>query len=90
MLEQCADPGSLQGLSWLMCYLTSGKHILFYLSFGTVLLLLAITAPIALLFGLFVPTTVRIRIPTPRERGCARRRQRPNVPPGRHTREGTR
>ncbi|MFC3530275.1 ABC transporter permease [Paracoccus mangrovi] len=51
MLEQCADPGSLQGLSWLMCYLTSGKHILFYLSFGTVLLLLAITAPIALLFG---------------------------------------
>ncbi|WP_374427479.1 ABC transporter permease [Paracoccus sp. (in: a-proteobacteria)] len=51
MLEQCADPGSLQGLSWLMCYLTSGKHILFYLSFGTVLLLLTITAPIALLFG---------------------------------------
>ena len=34
-----------------MCYLTSGKHMLFYASFGTVLLLLAITAPIALLFG---------------------------------------
>ena len=51
MLEQCADPGSLQGLSWLVCYLTSGKHILFYMSFGTVLMLLAITAPIALIFG---------------------------------------
>lgn len=34
-----------------MCYLTSGKHLLFYASFGTVLLLLAITAPLALLFG---------------------------------------
>lgn len=35
----------------MMCYLTSGKHMLFYASFGTVLALLAITAPIALLFG---------------------------------------
>lgn len=34
-----------------MCYLTSGKHMLFYASFGTVLALLAITAPVALLFG---------------------------------------
>lgn len=51
MFSQCADPASLQGLSWLMCYLTTGKHMLFYASFGTVLLLLAVTAPIALLFG---------------------------------------
>ncbi len=51
MLAQCAEPGSLQGLSWLMCYLTSGKHMLFYGSFLTVLALLAITAPVALLFG---------------------------------------
>lgn len=51
MLASCADPKSLEGLAWLMCYLTSGKHLLFYLSFGTVLLLLAITAPVALLFG---------------------------------------
>ena len=42
MLASCADPKSLEGLAWLMCYLTSGKHLLFYLSFGTVLLLLAI------------------------------------------------
>lgn len=51
MLASCADPAQLQGLSWLMCYLTSGKHMLFYASFGTVLLVLAVTAPVALLFG---------------------------------------
>ncbi|MFT4012913.1 MAG: ABC transporter permease subunit [Paracoccus sp. (in: a-proteobacteria)] len=51
MLASCADPKSLEGLSWLLCYLTSGKHMLFYMSFGTVLALLAITAPVALLFG---------------------------------------
>ena len=43
MFAQCADPKALEGLSWLMCYLTSGKHLLFYASFGTVLLLLAVT-----------------------------------------------
>ena len=51
MFASCADPAQLQGLSWLMCYLTSGKHMLFYASFGTVLLVLAVTAPVALLFG---------------------------------------
>lgn len=51
MFAQCADPSALEGVAWLMCYLTSGKHMMFYASFGTVLLLLALTAPIALLFG---------------------------------------
>ena len=51
MFDQCADPKTLEGLAWLLCYLSSGKHILFYLSFITVLVLLAITAPIALLCG---------------------------------------
>lgn len=51
MFASCADPASLEGLSWLLCYLTTGKHLLFYVSFGTVLALLAITAPIALAFG---------------------------------------
>ncbi len=51
MFEYCADPKSLEGLTWLSCYLTSGTHMRFYASFGTVLLLLAVTAPIALLFG---------------------------------------
>ncbi len=46
-----SDPSVLDGLAWLSCYLTTGTHMLFYASFGVVLLLLAITAPIALLFG---------------------------------------
>lgn len=53
MFASCSDPQGLEGLSWLACYLTSGKHMLFYSSFGTVLLLLAVTAPISLLFGFF-------------------------------------
>lgn len=38
-------------MHWLACYLTTGKHMAFYASFGTVLVLLAVTAPAALLFG---------------------------------------
>ena len=51
MFEFCVEPSQLQGLTWLSCYLTTGKHMAFYTSFGTVLLLLALTAPTALLFG---------------------------------------
>ncbi|HRK43195.1 MAG TPA: ABC transporter permease subunit [Gemmobacter sp.] len=51
MFSFCADPKSLEGFSWLVCYLTSGKHIDFYWSFLTVLILLAVTAPSALAFG---------------------------------------
>jgi polar amino acid transport system permease protein len=51
MISACADPSALNGLAWLGCYLTTGKHIDFYWSFLTVLILLAITAPIALAFG---------------------------------------
>ena len=51
MFSFCSDPSVLNGLAWLSCYLTTGTHMLFYASFGVVLLLLAITAPIALLFG---------------------------------------
>ncbi|NJM83247.1 MAG: ABC transporter permease subunit [Tabrizicola sp.] len=51
MFASCADPKSLEGLTWLLCYLTSGKHLDFYWSFLTVLLLLAITAPVALAMG---------------------------------------
>jgi polar amino acid transport system permease protein len=36
---------------WMACYLTTGKHMGFYFSFATVILLLAITAPTALAFG---------------------------------------
>ncbi|OAN74420.1 ABC transporter permease [Sulfitobacter sp. EhC04] len=51
MFEACADPSTLEGLGWLACFLTTGKHLAFYGAFGTVLLLLAITAPTALAFG---------------------------------------
>ncbi len=51
MFASCNDPASLEGLTWLLCYLTTGKHVLFYWSFGVVLLLLAITAPVAMTFG---------------------------------------
>ncbi len=51
MFTSCADPGSLEGLAWLVCYLTTGKHMAFYGSFGTVLLLIALAAPSALAFG---------------------------------------
>lgn len=51
MFEYCADPSSIEGLLWLSCFLTTGKQFAFYSSFGTVLTLLAITAPVALSFG---------------------------------------
>lgn len=35
----------------MSCYLTTGKHMNMYWAFGTVLLLLAITAPVSLAFG---------------------------------------
>lgn len=62
MFSSCADPSLLQGLPWLSCYLTSGTHLLFYASFGTVLLLLAVTAPIALAFGFGGAMACRSRI----------------------------
>ena len=51
MFASCTDPKTLEGLNWLVCYLTTGKHMLFYASFGTVLLLLVVTAPVAMIFG---------------------------------------
>ncbi|WP_347313590.1 ABC transporter permease [Defluviimonas sp. SAOS-178_SWC] len=51
MFASCADPDAIEGLTWLLCYLTTGKHLLFYTSFGVVLLLMLITAPAALAFG---------------------------------------
>lgn len=62
MFSYCADPDTLSGLKWLSCYLTTGKHLSFYVSFGVVLLLLAITAPAALLFGFGGAAAARSRI----------------------------
>ena len=62
MFASCADPSALDGLAWFACYLTSGKHLAFYASFGTVLILLAVTAPIALVFGFGGAVAARSRI----------------------------
>ncbi|PIE11421.1 MAG: ABC transporter permease [Rhodobacterales bacterium] len=58
----CADPETLSGLNWLLCYLGTGKHLAFYKAFGTVLLLLAVTAPAALAFGFGGAMLARARI----------------------------
>ena len=62
MFNACADPRSIEGLTWAFCYLTSGKHLDFYWSFVTVLVLLAITAPTALAMGFLGATAARSHI----------------------------
>ena len=52
MFQFCTDPATLGDAAWMACYLTTAKHMSFYLSFVTVLVLLAVTAPVALAFGL--------------------------------------
>lgn len=65
MFAFCADPKTLEGFAWFACYLTTGKHLLFYSSIGTVLLLLAITAPVALAMGFAGAVAARSRfLPT--------------------------
>ena len=61
MFSYCADPDTLSGLTWLSCYLTTGKHMSIYVSVFTVLLLLAITAPTALAFGFAGAMSARSR-----------------------------
>ncbi|WP_200811285.1 ABC transporter permease [Pseudooctadecabacter jejudonensis] len=62
MFSYCTDPSALEGLTWLSCYLTTGKHMGFYWSFLTVLSLLAITAPLSLSFGFGGAVAARSRI----------------------------
>lgn len=62
MFQFCADPAALDRLAWLSCLLTSGTHLRFYASFGIVLLLLAVTAPLALGFGFAAAMAARSRI----------------------------
>ncbi|TMM50846.1 ABC transporter permease [Sulfitobacter sabulilitoris] len=51
MFSFCTDPDTLDQARWLACYLTTGVHLSFYMSFLKVLGLLAVTAPVALGFG---------------------------------------
>jgi len=62
MFPFCEDPSALEGLAWMACYLTTGKHFAFYGSIGTVLLLLAVTAPVALAFGFLGAMAARSHI----------------------------
>ena len=62
MFAFCTDPDALSRLPWLACYLTTGVHLRFYASFGTVLLLLAVTAPAALAFGFAGAAASRSRV----------------------------
>ena len=63
MFSFCTDPSTLETFQWFACYLTTGKHMLFYLSFLTVFALLAITAPAALAFGFGGAMAARSHIP---------------------------
>ncbi|MGB0658780.1 MAG: ABC transporter permease [Mangrovicoccus sp.] len=63
MFSFCTDPASLADTAWLACYLTTAKHMSFYGSFGTVLFLLAVTAPVALAFGFAGAAASRSLIP---------------------------
>ena len=62
MFSFCTDPSVLSTPAWFACYFTTGKLMLFYASFGTVLLLLAITAPVALGMGFLGAMGARSRI----------------------------
>ena len=62
MFSFCADPTAIEGLTWLSCYLTTGKHMAFYLSFLVVLVLLALAAPAAMLFGFAGALACRSRL----------------------------
>jgi polar amino acid transport system permease protein len=62
MFSYCSDPSTLGNLQWFGCFLTTGKHMGLYYAFGTVLALLAVTAPMALLFGFFGATAARSRV----------------------------
>ncbi|MGA0923474.1 MAG: ABC transporter permease [Lutimaribacter sp.] len=46
----------------MACYLSTPKHMAFYWSFGSVLVLLAITAPLALVFGFGGATAARAQL----------------------------
>jgi len=51
MFGYCVDPKTLEGLMWLSCYVTTPKHMSFYVSFLVVMGLIALAAPLAMGFG---------------------------------------
>ncbi|MDW4499631.1 ABC transporter permease subunit [Sulfitobacter sp. D35] len=63
MFSFCTDPSTLPDWQWMACYLTTGVHLSLYGSVITVLLLLAVTAPVALAFGFAFASAARSQIP---------------------------
>ncbi|ABD54047.1 ABC transporter permease [Jannaschia sp. CCS1] len=59
MFSFCEDPSTLATFQWFSCYLTNGVHMLFYQSFLTVAVLLAVAAPLSLAFGFASATASR-------------------------------
>ena len=51
MFEYCTDPKTLEGLTWLSCYLTTPKQFSFYQSFLTVIGLLVVAVPPIMVLG---------------------------------------
>ncbi|MEM7055961.1 MAG: ABC transporter permease subunit [Pseudomonadota bacterium] len=51
MFSYCADPKTLEGLTWLSCYFTTAKHASFYVSFLTVIALLIVAVPPIMALG---------------------------------------
>ncbi len=62
MFSYCTDPDTLGQIRWLSCFLTTGVHMSFYMSFLKVLFLLAVTAPVALAFGFVGAMAARSRL----------------------------
>ena len=62
MFDACTDPSTLSGVFWFLCYLTTAKHLAFYMSFGVVLVLLIFAAPLSLLLGFVATSGVRSSI----------------------------
>ncbi len=61
MFTFCSDTNALDTVRWFSCFLTTGVHMSFYVAFLKVLLLLAVTAPVALGFGFLGAMAARSR-----------------------------
>jgi polar amino acid transport system permease protein len=59
MFSICSDPSVLPDWQWFACYLTSATHLNFYWAFGVVIVLLIVTAPVALGLGMLGALALR-------------------------------
>ena len=71
MFETCTSPEALSGASWMACYLTTPKHMMFYESFVVVIVLMLITAPVALGVGFLGALATRSHVAPLRWLGVA-------------------